>query len=268
MPELPEIETIRRGMQVNIGAKITNLIINRQDVIKLKDYEPAKLLNKQISKVTRRGKFFVFELEKNYNLVFHLGMSGRFYMVKSDDIISEPHVHVIVELDNGNKLLYQDARRFGGVWLVKDIKSFFVKMGVEPLSEEFNAKYLYEITRRRKIAIKTLLLNQHLIAGIGNIYADESLFAAGIRPDKSAGTLTMEEADKLCRAIKKVLETSIKERGTTFRDFRDSYNKTGNFQNFLKVYGKTNEKCPRCGEILARKKIGGRSSHYCSSCQQ
>lgn len=268
MPELPEIETIRQGMQVNIGSKIINLTVNRAEVIRLKDYEPAKLYNKTIAQVSRRGKFFVFELEENYNMVFHLGMSGRFFMVKPDYIINEPHVHVIVELDNENRLVYQDARRFGGVWLVKDINSFFAKMGVEPLSEEFNAKYLYEITRKRKIAIKTLLLNQHLIAGIGNIYADESLFTAGIRPDRSAGTLTMEEADKLCRAVKEVLATSIKERGTTFRDFRDSYNMTGNFQNFLKVYGKTNEKCPNCGQILTREKIGGRSSHYCTSCQQ
>ncbi|NLB88893.1 MAG: hypothetical protein GX790_06655 [Syntrophomonadaceae bacterium] len=124
------------------------------------------------------------------------------------------------------------------------------------------------MTRGRKIPIKTLLLNQHLIAGIGNIYADESLFLAQIRPDKSAGTITREEADKLCTAIKEVLATSIKERGTTFRDFRDGYNKTGNFQNFLKVYGKTNQNCPRCGQILTRQKIGGRTSHYCAFCQQ
>ncbi|NLB88894.1 MAG: hypothetical protein GX790_06660 [Syntrophomonadaceae bacterium] len=130
MPELPEVETIRRGMEPNIGAKIINIINNRPEVVKSKDYEPTKLYHQPIKEVLRRGKFLIFKLKKNYNMVFHLGMSGRFYMIKADDIIKEPHVHVIVELDNGSRLLYQDARRFGGVWFVSDIKSFFAKMGV------------------------------------------------------------------------------------------------------------------------------------------
>ncbi len=268
MPELPEIETIRTGMAVNVGAKIINIDINRDEIIKLRDYEPEELLNKTISEVKRRGKFLIFVLEKHYNLVFHLGMSGRFYMIKPEEEITEPHVHVIVYLDNQNRLLYQDARRFGGVWLAQDLTALFDHMGLEPLAPEFSAQYLYDITRNRKIAIKSLLLDQHLIAGIGNIYADESLFRAGIRPDKSAGSLTSDETKRLCKAVKDVLKNSIKERGTTFRDFRDGYNNTGNFQNFLQVYGKTNEKCPACDTILIRQVIGGRSTHYCSNCQQ
>lgn len=267
MPELPEIETIRRGMEINVGAKIVGIDINREDIIKLKVYPPDLILNKKITAISRRGKYLIFVVAKKYYLIFHLGMSGRFYMINPGDIILEPHVHVIIHLDNKNRLLYQDARRFGGVWLVKDIDAFFQHMGVEPLEKDFSPDYLFAISRKRKIAIKSLLLNQNLIAGIGNIYADEALFRAGVRPDKSAGAITAEESRRLCLAIKEVLAASIKEQGTTFRDFRDGYNNSGNFQNFLQVYGKTNEKCPSCGNILVRQIIGGRSSHYCRNCQ-
>ncbi|HZK43363.1 MAG TPA: bifunctional DNA-formamidopyrimidine glycosylase/DNA-(apurinic or apyrimidinic site) lyase [Syntrophomonadaceae bacterium] len=268
MPELPEIETVKKGMQVNIGAKITNIEIYREDIIKAKDFDSSELYGQTISNIRRRGKFLIFNLEKDYNVIFHLGMSGRFYMIDASEEISEKHVHIVIHLDNQKKLLYQDTRRFGGVWLVKDLFAFFTKMGVEPLTKDFNADYLYKITRKRKIAIKSLILNQHLIAGIGNIYADESLFMAGIRPDKKAGLLTFDEADKLCKAIKQVLKNAIKERGTTFSDFRDSYNQLGNYQNFLQIYGRTNEKCFNCDTLLERQKIGGRSSHYCPKCQQ
>lgn len=267
MPELPEIETIRTGMEVNVGAKIISIDFKRDDIIKGQDYQPRAIINKAITDVRRRGKYLIFVVAKKYYLIFHLGMSGRFYMIRAEDKVLEPHVHVIIYLDNERRLLYQDARRFGGVWLTKDLELFFGHMGVEPLGENFSPEYLFNITRKRKIAIKSLLLNQQLIAGIGNIYADEALFNAGIRPDKCAGILTYEESRRLCTAVKEVLASSIKEQGTTFRDFRDSYNNSGNFQNFLQVYGKTNEKCPLCGTILIRQVIGGRSSHYCNNCQ-
>lgn len=267
MPELPEIETIKKGIANNIGAKIISIEVNRLDIIKLWEYELDILYGKRLTDVGRRGKYLILST-KTLNIVFHLGMSGKFYMLNEKEEVTEPHVHVIIYLNNGNKLIYQDTRRFGGVWLVRDLGTFFSHLGVEPLSPDFTANYLYDITRGRKIPIKTLLLNQRLIGGIGNIYADESLFAAGIRPDKKAGLLTMEEAQNLCLAIKKVLATSINERGTTFRDFRDGYNNIGNFQNQLKVYGRTNGNCFACGYKLTRQVIGGRSSHFCPHCQQ
>ncbi|HZJ84547.1 MAG TPA: bifunctional DNA-formamidopyrimidine glycosylase/DNA-(apurinic or apyrimidinic site) lyase [Syntrophomonadaceae bacterium] len=267
MPELPEVETIKRNLAANLGAKIIKIDINRQDIIRRQDYQLNKIINRDIDKIWRRGKYLIISSSSELNIVFHLGMSGRFYILDDKDEAKEPHIHVIIYLDNQKKLIYQDTRRFGGVWLIKDTASFFAKLGLEPLSSKFTPGYLYEISRGRRIAIKSLLLNQHLIAGIGNIYADEALFKAKIRPDKSAGLLTQEETVKLCLAIKNVLKNSIKERGTTFRDFRDGYNEIGNFQNSLQVYGKTNAKCPFCETRLTKKVIGGRSSHFCSNCQ-
>lgn len=268
MPELPEVETVRRSLQTIIGAKIKTIEINRADIIRKSDYQPEVLGGKQITAIKRRGKFLILKIETELNLIVHMGMSGRFYMLNEDDLLTEKHIHIIIHLDNASKLIYQDARRFGGIWLIKNIDEFFSCMGVEPLSEQFNAGCLGEMVKNRKIAIKSLLLNQNLVCGIGNIYADEALFQAGIRPDRPAGSLTTQEIECLCLAIKDVLKTSIEQRGTTFRDYRDGFNRVGNFQNHLKVYGKVNEKCPVCGAILKRDKIGGRSSHYCEKCQK
>lgn len=268
MPELPEVETVRRSLQTIIGAKIKTIEINRADIIRKSDYQPEVICGKQITAIKRRGKFLIIKIEAELNLIVHMGMSGRFYMLDDDALLTEKHIHVIIHLDNASKLIYQDARRFGGIWLIDNIDEFFSCMGVEPLSEQFNADCLGEMVENRKIAIKSLLLNQNLVCGIGNIYADEALFRAGIRPDRPAGSLSGQEIDSLCQAIKDVLKTSIEQRGTTFRDYRDGFNQAGNFQNHLKVYGKVNEQCPVCGELLKRDKIGGRSSHYCEKCQK
>lgn len=136
------------------------------------------------------------------------------------------------------------------------------------MTDEFDPGYLSRILKNRKTAVKNLLLDQNLIAGIGNIYADEALFAAGIRPDRPAGSLNEDELEALCGAIKEVLAKSIDQRGTTFRDYRDGYGKSGNFQSFLKVYGREGEECARCKAGLIRKKIGGRSSYFCPECQK
>lgn len=268
MPELPEIETIKRSLQDVEGACITALTINRPEVIRGQEYEPATICGQTIREVKRRGKFLIIKLNTPYYLILHMGMSGRFYLTEEDTMLTEPHVHVIIRLDRGYKMVYQDARRFGGVWFITDCDRFFARMGPEPLSRQFNASYLAKVLEGRKAPVKNLILDQHLVAGIGNIYADESLFAAHIRPDRAAGTLTADEIGRLCTAIKKVLKTSIAERGTTFRDYRDGYNQKGGFQNYLKVYGKKNDPCPVCGRLLKVIRIGGRSSHFCETCQK
>ncbi|QGU00180.1 Formamidopyrimidine-DNA glycosylase [Candidatus Syntrophocurvum alkaliphilum] len=267
MPELPEIETIRKSFDKIKNTIILDVEFRREDIIRQKDYSPEKIPQKQIIDINRRGKFLIIVLEKNMYIILHMGMSGRCYIMNVDANIAESHVHLVVTLNNKTKIVYQDPRRFGGVWLVKDMEGFFSHIGKEPLSDEFTANYLYELTRKRKTPIKNLLLNQRLIAGIGNIYADEALYMAEVRPNRPANTLTKKEAQKLRNAIRKVLNTSIENRGTTFRDFRDGYNESGHFQNYLKVYGKTNEPCPVCTQILTREKIGGRTSHYCDNCQ-
>jgi formamidopyrimidine-DNA glycosylase len=268
MPELPEIETIRTSLAMNIGASITGIDIKRGDIVRREDFPPEEICGQRIMEIKRRGKYLAFLMGNGLNLVVHLGMSGRFYMQAEAEEVLAPHVHCIVYLDNGHKLIYQDARRFGGIWLCRDTETIFALMGVEPLAGQFTADYLAKISQNRKIAIKTLLLNQQLISGIGNIYADESLFAAGIRGDRPAGSLTTTEIKLLHRAIIKVLKKSIQERGTTFRDFRDGFNQSGNFQNSLQVYGKDKQLCSVCGGIIKKEKIGGRSSHFCEHCQK
>ena len=268
MPELPEIETIRTSLAINIGARITSIEVNRVDIIKREDFPVQELCGQDIVEIKRRGKYLMLELGNGSNLVVHLGMSGRFYMLPEEEEVRAPHVHFIVHLDNGTKLLYQDARRFGGIRICHETVSLFAHMGAEPLERKFTAGYLTKICKNRQVAIKTLLLNQNLISGIGNIYADESLFMAGIRGKRPAGSLTTAEIKRLHRAIINVLRKSIQERGTTFRDFRDGYNRSGNFQNSLQVYGKTNQPCTICGGVIKKEIIGGRSSHYCECCQK
>ncbi len=267
MPELPEVETIVRALQENVGARIENIDIRREDIVRLQEFPVNRLEGKRIRSIRRRGKFIIFELGDDLNLIFHLGMSGRFYMLSQTGEADEKHVHVILQLDNGIRMVYQDPRRFGGVWLIQDRERFFRHMGKEPLSAGFTAAYLQEILGRRKAPVKNLLLNQNLISGIGNIYADEALFEAGILPDRPASSLSQPEIEKLQRAIKKVLRQGIKFRGTTFRDYRDAFNESGGFQNHLKVYGRHNQPCFKCGRSIERIRIGGRSTHFCSNCQ-
>ena len=268
MPELPEVETIRRSLLGNIGAHVLKIEMIRADIIRKQDYLPDALHGQSLTEIKRRGKYLILMMEKDLSLVVHLGMSGRFYMQGEDVPILAPHVHMIIYLDNKQKVLYQDPRRFGGIWFSQDPESLFTHMGQEPLEKGFTSSYLSDICCNRKAAIKTLLLNQNLIAGIGNIYADEALFAAQIRPNRAAGSLSEREIKRLHRAINKVLQSSIENCGTTFRDFRDGYNQSGQFQSYLNVYGKTDTPCKTCGFIIKNDRIGGRSSHYCEKCQQ
>lgn len=268
MPELPEIETIRKSLLANRGARIKTIELNRDDIIRRQDFLFRQLLQKSIQEIARRGKYLILVLGRGYNLIIHLGMSGKFYQLGEAEEATAKHVHAVIYLDNGNKLVYEDPRRFGGLYLIKNRQQFFVRMGVEPLSREFNSTYLLKITRQRKIAIKSLLLSQNQVCGIGNIYADEALYMAGIRPDRPAGSLTAHETKRLCQAIKQVLQQSIDAHGTTFRDYRDGFNQEGNFQHCLQVYGKEKEPCPQCGGIIYKQTIGGRGSHFCAKCQQ
>jgi formamidopyrimidine-DNA glycosylase len=266
MPELPEVETIRRSLLSNVNAVLVKLEIFHPGVLRRQDFEPAELCGQPLKKIARRGKYLVFSFGEKH-LLIHLGMSGRFYMVEEDQELTGKHIHAVMHLDNGRRLVYQDARRFGGLWFIKDIQDFFSCLGCEPLEDEFDASHLARLVKGRKVAIKTLLLNQNLIAGLGNIYADEALFAAGILPQRPAGTLSDEEIERLAQAIKKVLAKSIEQRGTTFRDFRDGYNQSGGFQHHLQVYGRKDQPCPVCGHPIVLERIGGRSSHYCQHCQ-
>ncbi len=269
MPELPEVETIKKSLAVNEGARISKIEIIRPDIIRTRDFEPEAVHGLTIDSFRRRGKYLIITLAgSDYYILVHMGMSGRFYMLEGQDEVAEKHVHLILQLDNGKKMVFQDPRRFGGVWLLRNPDTIICKLGKEPLNRDFCTAYLRSIIENRRIAIKTLILDQKLIAGIGNIYADEALFLARIRPDRAAGSLADEEVVRLNRAIKKVLRKGIEKRGTTFRDYRDGNNDRGGFQEHLQVYGREGEKCLVCGSLIIREQIGGRSSHYCESCQK
>lgn len=268
MPELPEVESVRRSLLANQGAKIKAIKLNRDDIVRRYDFAINRLQGKNIKEFSRRGKYLILILGPGYNLIIHLGMSGRFYQLNENSGITAKHVHAVIYLDNGKKLIYEDPRRFGGLYLVKNRKQFFTRMGVEPLTKEFTPANFYKMIANRKIAIKSLLLSQNQVCGIGNIYADESLYMAGIRPDRPAGSLTAGEAEKLCQAIKQVLQQSIDSQGTTFRDYRNGLNQEGSYQSNLQVYGKNKEQCPNCGEVICKQTIGGRGSHFCEKCQK
>lgn len=267
MPELPEIETVRTAMEMNIGARVQTIDVLREDILRVREYEPDEVHGQVICAISRRGKFLVISLEKDYCIVVHLGMSGRFYMQEESREVLEPHVHFILHLDNERKLIYRDTRRFGGIWLSRDAAVIFAQMGVEPLSADFTAEYLQKVLLNRKASIKTLLLNQKLIAGLGNIYADEALFEARIQPGRLGASLQPREIKRLHQAIRDVLLRSIERRGTTFRDYRDGFNSSGENQHFLNVYGREGLACPHCGREIEMERIGGRSSHYCARCQ-
>ncbi|MGE5422636.1 MAG: bifunctional DNA-formamidopyrimidine glycosylase/DNA-(apurinic or apyrimidinic site) lyase [Ignavibacteriales bacterium] len=273
MPELPEIETITRSLQSLVGLKITRLEIVMPSVIKRMEFPAEDVPGSKIQEIRRRGKFIVIKLEGQKNrplvphIVVHLGMSGRFYLAAPKDP-REKHTHVVITIDKKQELRYQDPRRFGGVWLVNDPECVFGHMGPEPLGNGLTKKYLREKSQGKKVAIKTFLLDQRILAGIGNIYADEILNRAAISPERPAGSLNDQEINRLYKAIRETLELGIANRGTTFRDYRDGFNLPGGFQHHLRVYGKAGQPCPSCGKPVCRIVIGGRSTHFCDHCQK
>lgn len=267
MPELPEVETIRRNMLAHKGRRIVAAELLREDILRCRDYEAQRLVGRSLKDFQRRGKFLIAELDEAGCIVLHMGMSGRFYGLAEEADQALPHVHFILHLEGGHKLLYQDPRRFGGIWFCADAAALFAKMGPEPLEKDFTAQYLAAVLARRQSAVKVVLLDQQLIAGLGNIYVDEALFAAGIHPQRPAAALTPPEIKRLHKAIRQVLKQGIAMRGTSFRDYRDGFNRPGDFQNYLKVYGKAGAPCPRCGEPLQKMTLGGRGTHYCANCQ-
>ena len=267
MPELPEIETIIRSLKPLAGLRIEHLEVINPVVLRCQEFPPEDVKGKTIVDITRRGKFIVIETREGLALVVHLGMSGRFYLANSRTPRAK-HTHAVLLLQNGQELRYHDPRRFGGLWLTRDSCRVVSRLGIEPLDSGLTVEYLSEMLGRRKTAIKNLLLNQKVIAGIGNIYADEILHRAGIKPDRLANSLSPAEINSLHQAIVHTLELGIAHRGTTFRDYRDGLNLPGGFQNLLQVYGREGHPCPTCGQPISRIVIGGRSSHYCPCCQQ
>lgn len=274
MPELPEVETVRRTLQPKlIGLTITGVHLYLPKIVRTPGPEEFKkiIINKKILRIDRRGKYLLLGLSGGYTLAVHLRMTGRL-VYAAGDLAPNKHTHIILQLDNGHRLIFADMRQFGGMWLVPtaalDSLSGYKDLGVEPLDECFTRDFFKKELCRRRTRIKSLLLNQTFIAGLGNIYADEVLHRAGINPERQAETLKPRETARLHHAIIDVLMEAIDKRGTTVRDYIDGNGLAGTYQQLLRVYQREGKPCLHCGQVITRKKVGGRSSYYCSACQK
>lgn len=274
VPELPEIEAIRRVIEPQIqGLAIEQVTVNRPEVIAhpAADEFCTRMTGQFFTEIDRRGKFLILCLSSGDKVVLHLRMTGCL-LVTPADYPEEKHTHFVFHLSGGRELRFSDTRRFGRFWLLRqgeaDPYTGMEKLGREPFDPEFSTEYLRACLGKRKKAIKECLLDQSVIAGIGNIYSDEILFAARIHPERPANTLTKEEWDRLASAIPERLAFFIKTNETTPEEYLAA--KGQNYRNtpFLRVYGHGGEPCPVCGEILCRSVIGGRSSVYCPVCQK
>jgi len=270
MPELPEVETTLRGIAPHIVKKsVTDVIIRRPNLRWPIPVElPQLLVNQQLLNISRRGKYLLFKFANGHALI-HLGMSGNLRIV---DAKSTPNIHDHFDWVFGNMALrYHDPRRFGCLlWIEGNTEehSLLSKLGPEPLTEAFTADYLYERSRKRTQAVKQFVMDSHIVVGVGNIYANESLFMARIKPIRKAGSLTRTNCEDLVRLIKFVLKRSIDQGGTTLRDFVGGDGKPGYFQQQLLVYGRGGQPCGQCGKALKEVRMGDRTTVYCVDCQK
>jgi formamidopyrimidine-DNA glycosylase len=271
MPELPEVETTRRGIASHITHhRITDVIVRQRQ---LRWPIPAKLkknlTGQMISSVERRGKYLLLRMQMG-TLLVHLGMSGSLRVIPKS-LPPEKHDHVDIVFDNESALRLRDPRRFGAMlWTTRHpLQHKLLKdLGVEPLTEEFSADYLFQLSRHRKVAIKFFIMDSHIVVGVGNIYANEALFLAGIRPTVAAKRVSLQRMQKLVAAIKLVLKNAINSGGTTLRDFTRGDGRPGYFRQQLNVYGREGEPCKQCATPIKLIRQGQRASYYCSHCQR
>lgn len=272
MPELPEVETIRRTLSRHVlNLRIEEVLLRWPGaVVGFEGQAFEEIVRGQsLQSIERRGKYLLITLGDGWSIIAHMRMTGRLnYYLKSQE--PEKHTHVILKLSNG-EIHFTDTRKFGRLQLVRTEERLnqpsLRRLGPEPLEEEFTPEGLGRRLSRRKLALKTALLDQTIVAGIGNIYADESLFRAGLSPERLANSLSHKELKELHRAIREVLQEGIEANGTSFRDYQDANGDKGAFQKALKVYGRGGEACKLCGRPLAKKRMGGRTTVFCTECQ-
>lgn len=280
MPELPEVETTARGIAPSIlNQTITKVVVRH---FQLRWPIPQKihalLLNKKIIEVSRRGKYLLFTVAEKVahktnpigTLLLHLGMSGHLRILKQDTKFNK-HDHVDIHFANHKLLRFTDPRRFGALLWIEDDPAqhaLLKNLGPEPLTAEFNAEYLFHRARNKKIAIKLFIMDNKIVTGVGNIYATEALFAAGIHPLKTTSSISLENYEILVKQIKMILRHAIKVGGTTLKDFLQTNGKPGYFSQRLKVYGRSNLPCLVCHTPLELLIIGQRSTVYCKKCQK
>ena len=275
MPELPEVEVVRRGLAAHLpGRTITGFSCSGKS---LRWPIPARQLSETlpgqlITAVNRRAKYLLIELGSSQRLIIHLGMTGKLGLF-TPDAPPLPHDHACWGLDNRMQLRFNDVRRFGALFLSSGghedgiEQRLFGAIGPEPFAEEFSAGYLRQRARQRTQPVKNFIMNSHVVAGVGNIYANESLFRARIRPQTPAGRISVSRWQRLIGEIRKVLEEAIACGGSTISDFFGASGESGYFQVQFSVYGRANQPCPGCSGIIRKIILGGRASFYCPHCQ-
>lgn len=276
MPELPEVEVILRGISPHfVKRTITGFGWSGKQ---LRLPLPAKaqqnkLLGAKVVRSYRRAKYLVFILDNGHSLIIHLGMTGNLGIFQPIDRLAK-HDHFWCTLDNNTQFRYNDTRRFGSIQIMKTDdenileKEIFTNLGPEPLKDAFSATYLFQKAKNRTISVKTFLMTGEVVVGIGNIYANEGLFRAGISPKRSAKSLRKKDWQNVVEKIREVLLHAIECGGSTISDFVDAGGESGYFQMNFKVYGKKGEPCPQCQSLIHSEKIGGRASFFCTSCQK
>lgn len=273
MPELPEVETTRRGIEPFVLKQKVQKVILRRDTLRwpIDQNLPVLLKGKTVETLSRRGKYLLFEFAHG-TLLWHLGMSGNIRVVQKKHAVPvQKHDHIDIVFSSGDLIRYNDPRRFGAVlWAQAPVTEhvLLANLGPEPLTHEFNFEYLYQRSRKRNTKVKTWIMDSKVVVGVGNIYANESLFNAGIHPLKTTGKLTKKECYKLVDEIKKILTYAIQRGGTTLKDFVGGDGKPGYFAQELSVYGRAGEPCKKCKKLLVEKTVGQRTTVYCTRCQK
>lgn len=272
MPELPEVETVRNVLKkriLNKKIKDVKILYSKMLDNNEKDFKNI-LIDNEFKDILRVGKWLIFELKEHF-LLSHLRMEGKFFVKKSEEEVQK-HEHVIICLNDGFDLRYHDTRKFGRMKIVKkeDLKDTeeIKKQGLEPMDKNLTSSYLLKKFKNKKLPIKSVLLDQTIISGLGNIYANEVLFASSIHPERSASSINKLECEKIISTSKSILEKSIIEGGTTIKSYTSSLGVTGNYQNFLKVHKREGLPCYNCNSLIKNIKIGGRSTYYCDVCQK
>ncbi len=267
MPELPEVETIRQELTPYvIGKTITGVMLFWDRIVRRPSPEEFKsgVIGRRIIDLTRRGKYLFFHLDDGHVLVMHMKMTGSLIVDPADDRFTR----AILELDNGSKLHFWDPRKFGVMWLDGDCDPVLAKLGPEPLDEDFTPEVLASILKGRTAPVKPVILDQALIAGIGNMYADEALFDAKIHPERIAGNLTYAEVKRLHASIIRALQKALVLKGASVRNYIRPDGTAGTAHDEFNVAHGTGKNCPRCGTVIKRIVVRGRGTYFCPKCQK